>query len=462
MLDTAVLQELKTHLRGRLVEPSDASYDEARRVYNASIDRRPCAVAQCADVADVIAAVKLARSNDLAVAIRGGGHNVAGFGVCDDGIVVDLSRMKSVRVDPVERTVRVEGGATWGDVDHATHAFGLAVPGGIISTTGVGGLTLGGGIGHLTRKCGLSCDSLLSADVVLADGSLVTASEIDHPDLLWALRGGGGNYGVVTSFEFEAHEVATVVAGPILWDLDQAADAMRVYREFMRTAPDEVNAFFAFLMVPPGPPFPPALHLKRMAAAGACYVGPQERAMGALAPLLKFGPPALVGLGPMPLPALQSAFDALVPPGLQHYWKADFFETLSDEAIEVHLEYGPKIPNVNSAMHIYPVSGQAQRVGPEETAFSFRDADFSAVIAGMFHNPDDTPAYRNWVREYWSALHPYSAGGAYVNFMMDEGDERIAATYRGNYERLAEVKAQYDPKNLFHINQNIRPSQWRG
>jgi FAD/FMN-containing dehydrogenase len=456
--DEGVIATFKAALRGKLFRPSDEGYDEARKVWNGMIDRRPALIARCAGVADVIAAVNFAREQRLPVAIRGGSHNVTGNAVCEGGVVVDLSTMKGIRVDPEKRTVRAEGGCTWGDLDHATHVFGLAAPGGIISTTGIAGLSLGGGIGHLTRKYGLSCDNLISADVVLADGNFVTASEKKNPDLFWGLRGGGGNFGVVTSFEFKLHPVSEVMAGPILWPLEKSGEALRLYRDFMDEAPEDFSAFFAFLIVPPGPPFPQNLHNKTLCGVVAMYTGPQAKADAVLAPLRKFSPPVLDFFGPLPYPVVQSMFDALVPEGLQNYWKADFVNELSDEVIEAHVTHGPGIPTINSAMHIYPVSGAASRVGKGDTAFFYRDAKYVHVIAAMYPNPADTAKNVAWVRDYWSALHPYSAGGAYVNFLMEEGDERIRATYGDNYERLVAIKRTYDPTNLFRLNQNVRPT----
>jgi FAD/FMN-containing dehydrogenase len=448
---------LRERLRGELILPDDERYEQARKVYNGMIDRRPALIARCADVADVMAAVNFARENNLLLAVRGGGHNGAGLGVVDDGLVIDLSPMKGVRVDPATRTVQVEGGATWGEVDHATHAFGLATPSGIISTTGVAGLTLGGGLGHLTRRYGLTIDSLLSADVVLADGSFVTASERENEDLFWAIRGGGGNFGVVTSFLFRLHPVSTVVGGPTLWPIEQAPEVMRWYREFITEAPEDLNGFFAFLTVPPGPPFPEELHLKKVCGIVWCYTGPGEEADRVFAPVLEVGTPALHGVHSMPYPALQSAFDALYPPGLQWYWKADFIAELSDEAIEQHMRYA-EVPTLHSTVHLYPINGAAHRVGKNDTAFSYRDATWGMVIAGVDPDPANGGIITEWAREYWEAIHPHSAGGAYVNMMMEEGQERVKASYRDNYERLARIKAQYDPTNLFRVNQNIRPS----
>jgi FAD/FMN-containing dehydrogenase len=452
-------EEFKSNLRGELIGPDDEGYDVARKVYNGMINRRPRLIARCVDVADVITAVNFARENKLTLAVRGGGHNVAGLGTCDDGLVIDLSRMKGILVDPVKRSARVEGGCTWGDLDHATHAFGLAAPGGIISTTGIAGLTLGGGLGHLTRKCGLSCDNLISADVVTADGRFLTASADENEDLFWGLRGGGGNFGVVTSFEYKLHSVSIVLGGPVFYPIEKTRDVLRFYREFIAQAPEELGAFFGFQIGPPAPFIPEHLQGVTMCLIVACYAGPLEKGEEVVKPIREFGPPVLDHIGPMPYPALASAFDSLLPSGLQHYWKADFWNELSDEAIDVHVEYGRQVPSVQSTMHIYPINGAAHRVGKDETAFSYRDAQFSNVIAAMYPNPEDTPKNKAWVQEYWSALHPYSAGAAYVNFMMDdEGEDRIKATYQENYEQLVVLKNKYDPTNLFHINQNIKPT----
>jgi hypothetical protein len=457
MASELTLESLKTCLRGELIQPNDSAYDTARKVYNGMIDRRPRLIVLCADVGDVIAAVNFARDNNLLVAIRGGGHNAAGLGVCDGGLVIDLARMRGIHVDPAARTVRVEGGCTWKDVDHATHAFGLAVPAGVVSTTGVGGLTLGGGLGHLTRQCGLTIDNLLAADMVLADGRFVKVSADDNVDLFWAIRGGGGNFGIVTSFLFRLHPIHTDYAGPMLWDLDQAAQVMQWYRQFITQAPEDISGFFAFMVVPPGPPFPKHLHGKTMCAIVWCYTGPIEKAEDAFKSIRGLGPPALDLVGPMPHPALQSMFDALYPPGLQWYWKADFVNELSDEAIALHVKHGSQIPTMLSAMHLYPINGAAHRVGRNDTPWSFRDATWAQVIVGVDPDPANNDRIIAWAKEYWAALHPYSAGGAYVNFMMDEGEDRIRATYGGNYQRLGVIKTKYDPLNLFRVNQNIKP-----
>jgi FAD/FMN-containing dehydrogenase len=458
MVDSAKVEEFRAGLRGQLIQPGDAGYDAARKVHNGMIDKRPRLIARCADVADVITAVNFGRENKLPVSIRCGGHNAGGLGICDDGLVIDLAPIKYAHVDPAARTVRVGGGTTWGDVDHATHAFGLAVPAGIISTTGVGGLALGGGIGHLTRNFGLTCDNLLAADVVLADGTLVTASAEKNADLFWALRGGGGNFGVVTSFLFKAHPISTVYAGPMLYELDQAADVMKWYREFITKAPNELNGFFLFMVVPPGPPFPEPLHMKKMCGVMWCYSGALEKAEDAFKPVRAFRKPALDLVGPLPYPAVQSMFDALYPPGLQWYWRADFVNELSDAAIAQHVKQGSAVPTMHSTMHLYPVNGAAARVGKQDTAWSYRDANWAQVTVGVDPDPANREKITAWSKAYFDALHPHSAGGAYVNFMMDEGEERIKATYRDNYPRLAAVKKKYDPTNFFRVNQNIKPA----
>ena len=462
MLNPVDIANFRGALRGELIEPGDSRYAEARQVYNAMISRRPRLIAACADVADVVAALRFGREHSMRVAIRGGGHNAGGLGVCDDGLVVDLSPIRNVHVDPAAQTVRAGGGCSWGDVDHATHAFSLAVPSGIISTTGVAGLTLGGGLGHLTRKYGLTIDNLLAADVVLADGRFVVASAEENADLFWALRGGGGNFGVVTSFLFQAHPVHTVCAGPMLWSLEEAADIMKWYRQFIVQAPPEINGFFAFLTVPPGPPFPESLHLKKMCGVVWCYTGSPEAANAILEPVRSLRRPAWELFGPMPFPMLQSMFDGLYPPGLQWYWKADFINELSDEAVAQHIRHGSRLPTMHSTMHLYPVNGAAHKTSKADTAWSYRDATWSQVIVGVDPDPVNRDKITSWAREYYDALHSYGAGGAYVNFMMDEGEDRIRATYRENYQRLAQVKTKYDPDNFFRVNQNIRPAAAAG
>jgi FAD/FMN-containing dehydrogenase len=450
--------EFADGFRGELVSPGDGLYEEARKLYNGMIDKRPALIARCADVADVIAAVNHARAAGLKLAVRGGGHNGAGLGSCDGGLVIDLSAMRGTRVDPAARTVLAQGGCRWGDVDHATHAFGLASPSGIISTTGVGGLTLGGGVGHLTRSCGLSIDNLLEADVVLADGRLVHASEDENEDLFWAIRGGGGNFGVVTSFLFRLHPIEAIVGGPTLWPLERSADVMRWYREFLPNAPEELTGFFAFLVVPPADPFPQELHMQKMCGVVWCHTGSEQEAHDALREARELDP-ALDGVQPMPYPALQSAFDGLYEPGYQWYWRADFVKELSDDAIAQHVEHGPKMPTLHCTMHMYPIDGVASRVGDTATPWAYREARWAQVIVGVDPEPANAEQIKRWTVDYWEALHPFSAGGAYVNFLGEgEGQDRVRATYGKNYERLAQVKARYDPDNLFSVNQNIIPA----
>jgi FAD/FMN-containing dehydrogenase len=455
----AARQEL-TGFKGQLIGPGDSGYDEARTVYNAMIDRRPALVARCTSAEDVSYVVGFARDHGLALAVRGGGHHGAGLGVCDDGVVLDLSPLKDIEVDPEARTVRVGGGCVWGEVDRATHEHGLATPAGIISTTGVGGLTLGGGIGHLTRKYGLTVDNLLAADLVLASGEHVRASDAENPDLYWAIRGGGGNFGVVTSFLFRLHEVGTVVAGPTFWPVERSAEVLTVYRDFLPNAPRELNGFFMFGSVPPGPPFPEAIHLRKVCGVIWCRVGDDAEAAAAeMAPLFDAVPePLLHGAAPMPFPALQSAFDGLYPPGDQWYWRADFVDEIPDEAVESHVGYGGEPPTWKSTMHLYPIDGAVHDIAPTDTAWSYRNAHWATVYAGVDSDPANAELVKSWSVDYSDALHPYSAGGAYVNMMMDEGQERVRASYRDNYARLARIKADRDPDNLFRLNQNIEPA----
>ena len=452
------LEELRGAVRGQVITRDDPEYDAARKVYNGMIDRHPNVIVRATDAADVMAAIAYSSHNGRILSVRGGAHSVPGFGTNDDGVVIDLSRMKGIRVDPALRRVRAEGGCTWGDLFHATYPFGLTTPGGIISTTGIGGLTLGGGIGHLSRGHGLSIDNLISADVVTADGRFLTASEKENPDLFWALRGGGGNYGVVTSFEYKLHPVKDVFVGLIFYELSATRQVLEFYRQYIATAPEEMGAFFGFHLAPPLPFIPEKRHGEPFCVIVACWTGPMEKGEQALQPIRKAGPVAAELVTPMPFPALNSAFDPLLPPGLQHYWKASFASEITDGAIAAHLEHGPKIPTVNSAMHIYPINGACNRVSSDATAFSYRDARFAVNIAGMWPDPKDNEKNIKWVKDYHAALEPHSSRGAYVNFMAEDDQGRIKESYRGNYDRLVSIKRKYDPENLFHINQNIKPS----
>lgn len=457
-LDGEVLRAFQASFQGKLLRVGDKDYEEGRKVYNAMIDKQPGLIAYCTDKTDVIKAVRFARDYKLDVAIRSGGHSGAGLGLCNDGLCIDLSGMKEIAVNPQDKTVLVGGGCTWGEVDQATHAYGLALPSGIISTTGVGGLTLGGGHGHLSRKYGLTIDNLLAAELVLANGELVTASEQEHPDLFWAIRGGGGNFGVVTSFLFRLHPVSTVYAGPMFWKLEQATEILQWYRDFLPAAPEELNGFFAFMTVPPVPAFPEQLHLQKVCGIVWCYCGDSKKGEELLDKVREKFPPIFDHVGAVPYPAIQSAFDGLYPKGHNWYWRGDFVKELPDEAIAQHVKFGKKLPTMQSTMHLYPIDGAVNRVGREDTAFSFREANWSQVIVGVDPDSVNNERITKWTKDYWEATHPYSLGGAYVNFMMEEGQERVKATYRDNYERLLRIKQQYDPTNFFHLNQNIKAS----
>src|SRR5215216_4437111 len=446
-------------LQGELILPGDVRYEAARKVYNAMIDKRPAILVRCKDATHVVSAVNFARNHQMTVAIRGGGHNGPGFGVCDDGLVIDLSQMRGVRVDPSDNTVRVEGGCVWADVDKATHEFGLAVPSGILSSTGVGGLTLGGGTGYLARHYGLTIDNLLGVDMVLADGSSITANSEENADLFWAVRGGGGNFGVVTSFLFKANPVQTVYGGPMFWPLEYSADLLRFWQDFILSAPEDINGWFAFATVPPVAPFPEQYHLQKMCAVVWCYTGDLADAEAAFAPIRRFSTPAIDFAGPIPYPALQSMFDALYPPGLQWYWRADFVNEISDDAIAQHIRFGEALPTMHSTMHMYPINGAASRVGKSDTAWNYRDSSWAQVMVGVDPDPANKDKIISWTKSYYDAVHPFSAGGAYVNFLMgDEGEERVKKTYGDNYDRLISIKKKYDPNNFFRVNQNIKPS----
>jgi len=452
----SAVEGLTAAIKGRVVDRDDPGYDEARALYNGMIDKHPAAVAYCVDEGDVATAIRFAREHGLRLAVRGGGHNGAGLGSVDDGLVIDLSAMKEVVVDSAARMVRVQGGALWKEVDAATHEHGLAVPCGMISTTGVGGLTLGGGIGHLTRSYGLTIDNLAAATVVLADGTVVQTDADREPDLFWAIRGGGGNFGVVTSFSFRCHPVSTVQAGPVLYDLDDAAELLRWYREFLPAQPEALSGFFAFLVVPPGPPFPEELHMRTVCAIAWTYSGEDD--LPALQEARSWGKPLLDGIAPVPLPAWNSAFDALYPAGDQWYWRGEFIREIPDESIEQHVAFGGALPAWKSVVHVYPVDGAASRVGRDETAWAYRDAVWATVIAGVDPDPANADAITSWARAYSDAIRPYSLGTGYVNFQMQEEGDRVRAMYGDNYDRLARIKAAYDPDNTFAVNQNIRPA----
>ena len=455
-LKAEAIEAFEGGLRGALVRPDDGAYDEARKVYNAMHDRRPALIVQARDAADVMAAVDFARAHDLLLAVRGGGHSVPGFGTCDDGLVIDLGRMTGIRVDTTGNTVRAEGGCTWGDLDHATHGFGMATPGGVVSTTGIAGLTLGGGMGHLSRRYGLSCDNVVSADVVTAEGDFVTCDADRHPDLFWAIRGGGGNFGVVTSFEFRLHPLAEVLGGPTFFHVD--GDVLRNYQTFIADAPEELGAIFAIVLAPQFPFVPEEWHGKPVMAVVACWSGSSdedEKMTGAIGEL---GSVIGQALWRMPYPVVNTFFDELLPPGLQHYWKANVTPGYSDQAIDVHLEHGVKVPNCESGPYFFAMNGACHRVAADETAFGHRGSMLSLVISGSWQDPADNEANSQWVRDYHDALSPHSEAGAYINFMSGDDKDRAPDNFGASYRRLQEIKAVYDPTNLFSMNQNVAPA----
>ena len=447
--------ELRLH--GQVIAPQDPEYDEARKLYNAMFDKRPALIARCADVDDVVAAVRFAGERGLAVAIRCGGHNGAGLGSVDGGLLIDVRGLNDVRVDADERIAHVGGGCLLNEVDAATHEHGLATPAGIISTTGVGGLVPGGGIGNLSRTYGLSIDNIVGAQVVLADGSVVDANARENEDLYWAIRGGGGNFGVITSLSLQLHPVRNIVGGPMFWPLEHLTGVLAWYREFLPKQPRELNMFFLMQTVPPAPPFPDELQGKKICGVAVCWVGPPEDADGILAEARAQPGLALDGVAEVPFPGLQSAFDPIYPAGDQWYWRADFVDEIPNEAIERHAEFGKQLPSWKSLMHLYPIDGAVHDVGPTDTPWANRSTQYAQVICGVDPDPAKAGELKSWAVDYWEALHPYAAGGGYLNFMMDEGQERVQATYRQNYDRLVAVKRRYDPENFFHVNQNIRP-----
>jgi FAD/FMN-containing dehydrogenase len=451
------VRSLGEQVRGRVIAAADADYDEARMVHNGMFDRRPLAVLKAEQVGDVVAAVNLAREHGLDLSVRGGGHSGPGFGTNDGGLVIDLSEMRTVRVDPRSKTARADAGATWGDFNYATHTFGLATTGGIISTTGISGLTLGGGIGYLARGLGLTIDNLVSADVVTADGRFLTASERENEDLFWGLRGGGGNFGVVTSLEYRLAEIDQVFAGPIFYNLEDAATVLRMFDEFIRDAPEEFGGFPGFQIAPPLPFIPENRHGDPLFLVVVHWAGPLDEAEKVLKPFRDVAPIVADGSGPLPYPALNGAFDPLYPKGLRAYWKGAFVKDLSDAAIAAHVEHGSQVPEVTCTMHLYPINGACHRVGANETAFAYRDATYGMVfLAGWMDAARDAERIK-WLRDYYEALSPYSEPGGYINFMQDDDYGRIRDNYRQNYDRLVQVKRAYDPDNLFHVNQNVAP-----
>jgi FAD/FMN-containing dehydrogenase len=450
-LDDAAVQDFTASLRGEVLRPADEGYDEARKIHNGMIDRRPTLIARCAGVADVIASVQFARDQQLLVSVRGGGHSVPGLSVCDGGLMIDLSRMRSVRVDATRQTVRAEGGVTWGDFDHETQAFGLATTGGVARPTGIAGLTLGGGHGFLVRKHGLACDNLLSVDLVTAEGRLLTASADEHADLFWGLRGGGGNFGVATSFEYRLHRVGPVLGGMLIYPVARAKEIFRIYRDITSAAPDELTLDAVLATLPDG---------TQAAAVLGCYAGPIAEGERLLRPLRESGPLLADQFGPMPYVALQSIAENFNPPGMRNYWKSDYLGQLSDDAIDLLVEEYPSVPAPHSHLIIEQMGGAVGRIGEDEAAVSHRDAPYNAIIIGMWAEPAEDERTIGWVRRLWQALRPFSSGGVYVNYQMgDEGEDRVRAAYSPEkYERLVALKNKYDPTNLFRLNQNITPT----
>jgi len=446
------IEKLRSGLRGAALLHSEDGYDAARKIYNAMIDHRPAAIVRCAGVADVICAVNFARDNGLLVSVRGGGHNVSGNAVSDGGLMIDLSPMKGIRVDLQNRTVRAEPGVTWGEFDRETQAFGLATTGGLVSTTGIAGLTLGGGLGWLMGNYGLACDNLISADVVTADGRFLNASKSQNEDLFWGLRGGGGNFGVVTSFEFQLHPVGPMLGGMLVHRLDNAAATIKFYDTFTQTSPDELATFVAFATSPEG---------ERVMVIFVSYNGTVEAGERILKPLREFGPPLADMIGPMPYVKVQRMMDDAFPAGRQNYWKSNFLKGLDAEAIRVIIDHVAKAPSPYSAVAIEQFSGAVNRVAIDDTAFNHRNARYNLLIVGIWSDPTAKAANMRWVRDLWSAMQPYSSGGVYVNYLgqeADEGVERVKSAYGAEkYARLVALKQKYDPTNLFRLNQNIRP-----
>lgn len=457
---TTDLERLRDSIRGPVIDPDDEGYDAARAIWNGAIDRRPAFVARCTGVADVVAGVHFARERDLLVAVRSGGHGVGGHAVCDGGLVIDLSPMKGIRVDPAARTARAEAGVLWGELDRETQLHGLATVGGIVTHTGIAGLTLGGGIGWLTRKHGATVDNLLSVDLVTAEGELLVASEDENPDLFWGIRGGGGNFGIATSFEYRLHPVGpTVLAGPIFHPVEDARTVLRFYREFIATAPDELTTIFELSVAPPLSALPDYVHGKPIVMVGACYAGAPEDGVEVVRPLREFGNPMVDLLEPKPYTALQSMFDPSVPHGWHRYWKSVELPPLTDDAIDTLVEHASRQTSPKSYCIVFQLGGALAHAGEGETAFSQRDAAHNVNINAVW-TEDDSEGERHvaWARDFFSAMQPHAGGRVYLNFLGDEGAERVHQAYGDRqYERLVELKRAYDPTNFFRLNQNIEP-----
>jgi hypothetical protein len=457
-LDQVVLDELGSSFGGRLIRPADPTYDEHRKVWNGSIDRRPALIARCSGVADVIAALRFAREAGLVVAVRGGGHSFPGHSVCDDGVLIDLRPMKGIRVDPQARTARAQAGVLWGELDRETQAFGLATTGGIVTHTGVAGLTLGGGIGWLHRKYGLTIDRLLSVDLITADGEFVKASATENPDLFWGIRGGGGNFGIVTEFEFQLDPVGpTVLGGPILWPMEQAPEVLRFYRDWIAEAPEDLMTIVVQRRMLPLPFVPPELHGELVLSIGCCWTGPVDEGEDIIRPLREFGSPALDVCQVKPYLAHQAMFDAAFPHGWWYYFRSCDVAELSDDVIDVMVEHGSRITSPVTSVALWQLGGAVTRVADADTAFNGRSAGFTFNINGNSTGEEGFDAERTWARDYWSALEPHHTS-VYVNFLMDQGEEAIRRAYGSDkYDRLKALKQRYDPDNVFRLNQNIPP-----
>jgi len=458
-LDEADVQQIEGALRGELVRPTDSGYDEARAIFNAMIDRRPALIARCAGVADVIEAVNFARRNGLEVAVRGGGHNVSGSAVCEGGLVLDLSRMKGIWVDRKGRTARVDAGLTWAEVNHELQAFGLGATGGVVGTTGVSGLTLGGGLGWLVRKHGLACDNLVSIDVVTADGTVVRASETENEDLFWGMRGGGGNFGIATSFEFRVHDAGVVLAGLLAYPIERAGEFLRAWRDFESTAPEAWTAGVVLVTAPAAPFVPEEFHGRQLVGVAGVYAGPIEEGEALLQPLRKFDEPVVDLIQPMPYSAAQTMIDALYPAGLQNYWKAQFLPGVSDELIGTVVAHFRDVPSAMTQVILeHNGDGAVNRVDDDATAFGYRDHSYILIIMSLWPDPADSDRNIAWTRALYDALKPFTRPGIYVNYLGHEGEDRVKEAYGNKYERLVALKKRYDPTNFFHLNQNIAPS----
>ena len=449
--------ELGDLVRGDVIVDGDADYEDARSVHNGMIDKRPSVVVRVMNAGDVMTTVNYARDNGLDLSVRGGGHSGPGFGTNDGGVVIDFSKMRGVRVDPTAKTARAEGGTTWGDFNTATHAFGLATTGGIISTTGIAGLTLGGGIGYLSRGHGLSLDNLISADVVTADGKMLMASENENADLFWAIRGGGGNFGVCTSLKYKLQPVDNVYWGPMFYEIEETENILKFYREYIKNAPRQMGAFPAFQIAPPLPFIPENRHGDMFVAIVGCWSGDPSEGERQFKAFHDVAEVKAEMVGPVPYPAINAAFDGLFPPGIRQYWKGNFVKELTDEAIAAHVRHGPHAPTVSSTMHLYPINGACHDVAADATSFGHRDANFAMVVLAASDNPANDAAHTKWVRDYSAAVAPYSEPGGYINFMDDDDSGRVRDNYGINYDRLVQIKRRYDPHNLFRINQNIAP-----